>query len=224
MSIYALCAQDIWTLSTIAGFDLSVESPLAILDERIEEFSSEEAFKKSVDRLIESGYLLLRKDNNNMEVRLDLLPLFKVMMEPEEIVSFYFGKPVDIRNFYFLRRSNTWVHYAMSTDFEIHTFCRHPEKEMMSEWIRDQLEVRITETILPENEMEFSFSPSELVLMMAMQEIMRQRVEAMSVENTEPNTIIEKNNIKEFLSEGDITNFFFFFHLPGNHRICGPLP
>ena len=214
MGVYILNAQDMWTLTVLSGFEISEDSPLAMLDEKAPEFAEKKRMKESVKRLIDQGFLWPRKDTKRFDVNMNVLPALKVMMEPEEKLTFYFARYVEAKNYYFLKRSKTIVQYIISSNFEFHIFSYPWNTEMLRNWVQLEIEDRVVSPAGAGQDENIVLSIDETVILMATQQILRYRVENKGP-LSEGEDWISNSEIWKFLKEGEITNFVSFFRWGG---------
>ena len=172
MPIHILSAQDLWTLTVLSGFDVSDDSPLKALDAWIDEFSNERAFSASIRRLYKVNYLWKRKDGK-LRVNLSILPALLVLMQPEEITLFFSLKYIQSSENYFLKRSNTIVHYTPSLDFKVHSFSYPWDLTFMERWLENELKLRVTKD--SDVYFQLSLHPHEFLALVTIQQILRER-------------------------------------------------
>ena len=172
MPVHILSAQDLWTLTVLSGFDVSNDSPLKALDAWIDEFSNDRAFSASVKRLYKAHYLWKRKDGK-LRVNLSILPALLVLMQPEEITLLFSLKYIQSSENYFLKRSNTIVHYTPSLDFKIHSFSYPWNLTLMEKWLENEMRLRVTKD--SDVYFQLSLRPHEFLALVAIQQILRER-------------------------------------------------
>jgi len=172
MPVHILSAQDLWTLTVLSGFDVSDVSPLRALDAWIDEFSNDKAYSASVKRLYKAHYLWKRKDGK-LRVNLSILPALLVLMQPEEITLFFSLKYIQSSENYFLKRSNTIVHYTPSLDFKIHSFSYPWNLTLMEKWLENEMRLRVTKD--SDVYFQLSLRPHEFLTLVAIQQILREK-------------------------------------------------
>jgi len=176
MPILAFNPEQLLLLSTCAVTEPTERSPLRRLYLQADRISTERSFREAIEDFAKEG-MLVPDASGKPRLARALEPVLWILHRPEQTLSFIRVGAPDVAEAFFCRSGRTWVQDAVNVAETLDVLMYPYTAETMATWFAEELlgDVRLDRSRLPERSV--TVTVPELVMLVAVQQVYRGRVE-----------------------------------------------